>query len=218
MKPPTTCAWNFPSSEEWSDDDDVVAVGADLAPETLLYAYAHGMFPMYLGPRQRDLGWWSPVHRGIIPLNGLRITRSMKQSARKFNVTLNQGFVDVMRHCATSHQQGNWITEDFIEAYSSLHHLGHAHSVEVWNSRHELVGGLYGVRINSFFAGESMFSLERDASKVALMFLVETMTADHMTLLDTQWCTEHLSSLGCIEVPRADYLALLSQAIDHENP
>jgi leucyl/phenylalanyl-tRNA---protein transferase len=213
MKPPTTCKWNFPPSDQWPSDDDVVAVGADLAPQTLLYAYAHGMFPMYLGEHRRDLGWWSPVHRGVIPLDGLRITKSMKQSARKYTVTMNKCFVDVMHRCATSHQQGNWITADFVDAYATLHQLGHAHSVEVWNSDDELVGGLYGVHINRFFAGESMFHVERDASKIALMHLVDAMNAAQMTLLDTQWCTDHLASLGCIEVPRDEYLELLAPAI-----
>ena len=213
MKPPTMCRWNFPPPSQWPTDDDVVAVGADLAPETLLYAYAHGMFPMHLGERRRDLGWWSPIHRGVIPLDGLRVTKSMRQSARRFTVTMNKCFVDVMHQCATSHQQGNWITPDFIDAYTTLHQLGHAHSVEVWNSDNQLVGGLYGVRINRLFAGESMFHIERDASKIALMYLVDAMNAAHMTLLDTQWCTDHLASLGCLEVPRHEYLELLMPAI-----
>lgn len=211
MMPPTRCAWHFPSPDEWPDDD-VVAMGADLEPATLLYAYGHGMFPMHLG-RHDDLGWWSPMSRGVIPLDGLRVTRSMRQSARRFTVTIDRAFTEVMRRCATSHETGNWITEDFIEAYTRLHLLGVAHSVEVWNRSDELVGGLYGVRINGFFAGESMFHLERDASKVALMHLVEAMVADAMTLLDTQWCTDHLASLGCVEVPRGTYLTMLGAAI-----
>ena len=213
MKPPISCAWNFPPPSEWPPDDDVIAVGADLAPDTLLYAYSHGIFPMYLGNNRRDLGWWSPVRRGVIPLDALRITRSMRQSARKFTVTFDRCFTDVMLHCSTSHQEGNWITKDFIDAYTALHRLGHAHSVEVWNPHNQLVGGLYGVRINNFFAGESMFHHERDASKVALMYLVDAMNAAQMTLLDTQWCTEHLATLGCIEIPRATYLDLVTRAV-----
>jgi leucyl/phenylalanyl-tRNA--protein transferase len=213
MLPPSTCDWGFPSPQEWSSDDDVVAVGADLAPDTLLYAYSHGMFPMYVGSKNRDLGWWSPVARGVIPLNGLRVTRSMKQSARKFSVTFNQSFAEVMHQCASAHTKGQWITQEFIDAYCVLHTLGHAHSVEVWDSNHHLIGGLYGVRINNFFAGESMFHLQRDASKVAVMHLVEAMNTAGMALLDTQWCTDHLATLGCIEVPRTEYLKLLAQAI-----
>lgn len=212
MEPPTRCAWHFPSPDEWPDDD-VVAVGADLEPETLLFAYAHGMFPMRLGTNHRDIGWWSPVTRGIIPLEGLRVTRSMRQSARRFHATINRSFADVIGLCATTHDTGDWITADFVDAYTRLHEMGVAHSVEVWDASDRLVGGLYGVRINGFFAGESMFHLERDASKVALMHLVEAMTADGMVLLDTQWCTDHLASLGCVEMPRSRYLEALAVAL-----
>lgn len=213
MRPPSECRWSFPTHDQWDSDDDIVAVGADLAPDTLLFAYARGMFPMFLDKRHSQLGWWSPVHRGVIPLDALRVTKSMRQSARKFRCTVDLAFVDVMTACATTHTHGNWIDAQFIAAYTELHQLGHAHSVEVWNDRNELVGGLYGVRLNNFFAGESMFHRERDASKVALMFLVDLMKLDGMTLLDTQWQTEHLESLGCIEVHRDDYLQLLDQAI-----
>ncbi|MEY3655731.1 MAG: leucyl/phenylalanyl-tRNA--protein transferase [Actinomycetota bacterium] len=207
---PTDCRWSFPSPDLWPDDDDVVAVGADLETDTLLYAYAHGMFPMF---NKRNLLWWSPVDRGVIPLDGVRITRSMRQSAKKFTCTINTAFVDVMKKCATTHTDGNWIDKNFIESYSELHLLGHAHSVEVWDETGELVGGLYGVRINKFFAGESMFHTETDASKVALMHLVQLMTLDGMELLDTQWRTEHLETLGCIAIPREKYLQLLASAV-----
>jgi leucyl/phenylalanyl-tRNA--protein transferase len=213
MNPLEECRWTFPSPHDW-DEDDVVAMGADLAPDTLLYAYSHGMFPMYVDKRHRNLGWWSPVQRGVIPLDGLRISRSMRQSSRRFSCTINSDFVAVMQRCADLRTDGNWIDGEFISAYTQLHALGHAHSVEVRNERNELVGGLYGVRINGFFAGESMFHLEDDASKVALMHLVDLMNLDGMTLLDTQWCTDHLASLGCISVPRTQYLGLLRQAIN----
>jgi leucyl/phenylalanyl-tRNA--protein transferase len=210
MNVPTECRWSFPSPELWPVDDDVVAVGADLEPDTLLYAYAHGMFPMF---NKRTLLWWSPVDRGIIPLDGLRITRSVRQSAKKYTCTVNTAFTNVMNLCATSHTEGNWINRDFISSYTELHHLGHAHSVEVWNSDGHLVGGLYGVRINKFFAGESMFHTETDASKVALMHLVQLMTLDGMELLDTQWRTDHLETLGCIAIPREKYLQMLASAV-----
>jgi leucyl/phenylalanyl-tRNA--protein transferase len=211
MKPPTECRWEFPSPELWPDDDDIVAAGADLETDTLLYAYSHGMFPMFVN--KRNLAWWSPVDRGVIPLDGLRITRSMRKSAQKFTCTTNEAFTDVMTLCGSMRTDGNWITREFINAYSDLHDDGHAHSVEVWNEAGELVGGLYGVRINRFFAGESMFHIETDASKVALMHLVELMTLDGMELLDTQWRTEHLETLGCIAIPRGEYLQLLASAI-----
>ena len=211
MKPPTECRWTFPSPELWPDDDDIVAAGADLETDTLLYAYAHGMFPMYVN--KRNLAWWSPVDRGVIPLDGLRISRSMRQSAKKFTCTINQAFTEVMTLCGSMRKDGNWINREFINSYSELHEEGHAHSIEVWNEAGELVGGLYGVRINKFFAGESMFHIETDASKVALMFLVQLMKLDGMELLDTQWRTEHLETLGCIAVPRQKYLQLLASAI-----
>jgi leucyl/phenylalanyl-tRNA--protein transferase len=211
MKPPTECRWTFPSPELWPDDDDIVAAGADLETDTLLYAYAHGMFPMFIN--KRNLAWWSPVDRGVIPLDGLRITRSMRKSAQKFTCTINQAFTEVMTLCGSMRTDGNWITHEFINAYSDLHDEGHAHSVEVWNESGELVGGLYGVRINRFFAGESMFHIQTDASKVALMHLIALMTLDGMELLDTQWRTEHLETLGCIAVPREEYLQLLASAI-----
>lgn len=207
------CAWGFPTPDQWPQDDDVVAVGADLAPDTLLYAYTHGMFPMHIDRKHETLGWFSPLRRGVIPLDGLRVTRSMRRSARNFNITSDMAFVDVMRYCAMTRTDGNWIDDDFIDSYSMLHAMGHANSVEVWNEDNQLVGGLYGVRIDGFFAGESMFHLETDASKVALMGLVDMLRADGVVLLDTQWCTEHLASLGCMEVPRDQYLGLLDNAL-----
>ena len=211
MKPPTECRWEFPSPELWPNDYDIVAYEADLETDTLLYAYAHGMFPMFVN--KRNLAWWSPVDRGVIPLDGLRITRSMRKSAQKFTCSINQAFTKVMTLCGSMRTDGNWINPEIIDAYSKLHDEGHAHSVEVWNEAGELVGGLYGVRINKFFAGESMFHIQTDASKVALMHLVALMTLDGMELLDTQWRTEHLETLGCIAIPREEYLQLLASAI-----
>jgi leucyl/phenylalanyl-tRNA--protein transferase len=212
MQPPTECRWQFLPQAEWPDDE-VVAIGADLEPDTVLYAYAHGMFPMYVDKKSRMLGWWSPLERGVIPLDGFRITRSLRSSAQQFVCTINVAFARVMQECATARTDGNWINQEFIDAYTHLHQLGHAHSVEVWNKKGELVGGLYGLRINGLFAGESMFHRETDASKVALMHLVDLMNLDGMQLLDTQWNTDHLASLGCTSVTRADYLALLATAI-----
>lgn len=215
MQPPTECLWQFLPSSEWPTDDEVVAIGADLEPETVLYAYAHGMFPMYVDKKSRLLGWWSPLKRGVIPLDGFRVSRSLRSSASQFVCTVDVSFVRVMQECATSRTDGNWINQEFIDAYTTLHKMGHAHSVEVWNKKGELVGGLYGIRINGFFAGESMFHRETDASKVALMHLVDLMNLDGMQLLDTQWNTDHLASLGCTSVSRADYVILLAAAIAH---
>ena len=209
--PPFDCEWDFPPPSDWPDDDDVVAAGGDLEPDTLLHAYSHGFFPMRLGPATGPLAWWSPLRRGIFPLDGLRVTRSLRRSCRRFEVTVNRDFRTVMRECATGRRDGVWIHDDFVEAYCRLHEMGWAHSVET-RIDGRLVGGLYGVRIGGLFAGESMFHREPDASKAALVALVGMMRAAGMTLLDTQWCTEHLASLGCTEVSREDYLALLESA------
>jgi leucyl/phenylalanyl-tRNA--protein transferase len=206
------CSWSFPPSSTWPDDD-LIAAGADLDPATLIGAYRLGLFPMELRARGLALAWWSPNPRGIIPLDGLRVTRSMRQSARRYEIRVDTCFADVMRGCADPSREGAWITGEFIEAYSTLHELGWAHSVEVFDRDGRLAGGLYGVRINGLFAGESMFHVGRDASKVALMALVELMRDSSLTLLDVQWCTDHLASLGAIEVSRAEYLALLADAV-----
>jgi leucyl/phenylalanyl-tRNA---protein transferase len=206
--------WRFPPASEWPEQD-LVAGGADLEPSTLIDAYCRGLFPMLVSGIEDLLGWWSPDPRGIIPLDGLRVTKSLRQSARKFEVRVDTCFHEVMQGCADPSRDDGWISQDFIDAYVALHELGWAHSVEVFDRDGRLAGGLYGVRIGAFFAGESMFRRQRDASKVALLALVELMRESGMVLLDTQWCTEHLASLGAIEIPRLEYLARLSEAVGH---
>ena len=159
------------------------------------------------------LGWWSPNPRGILPLDGLRVTRSMRQSAKRFDVRVDTCFARVMQGCGDPSRGGSWITGEFIDVYTRLHELGWAHSVEVFNRSGQLAGGLYGVRIGGFFSGESMFHVERDASKVALMALVDLMRSSGMTLLDVQWYSEHLASLGAIAIPRSVYLSRLAHAV-----
>ena len=203
--------WSFPLPGDWSAED-LIAMGADLQPETLLGAYRRGLFPMDVSGAG-VLGWWSPDPRGVLPLDQLRVTRSMRQSAKRFEVRVDTCFEQVMRGCANPSREGGWISEAFIEAYTRLHRLGWAHSVEVFGQDGQLAGGLYGVRINGLFAGESMFHTERDASKVGLMALVNLMRDAGMTLLDVQWRTEHLASLGAIDVDRLDYLARLKDAL-----
>ena len=205
--------WKFPAPLEWPDGD-VIAAGGDLAPATLVAAYRHGLFPMAVEGRDPVLGWWSPDPRGIVPLDALRVTRSMRQSAKRYDVRIDTCFADVIRACGDPARESGWITGDFIDAFTAMHQLGWAHSVEVFDREGKLAGGLYGVRINGLFAGESMFHRQRDASKVALMALVELMREAGMTLLDVQWRTEHLASLGAIEVGRAQYLSLLTQALE----
>ena len=207
--------WRFPPPEQWPDHD-VIAAGADLEPGTLIAAYRQGMFPMPLDLPDRSepiLAWWSPEARGILPLDRFRQTRSLRQSAKHFEIRIDTCFGDVLRACANPDRPSAWITPTFITAYTRLHELGWAHSVEVFDRRGVLAGGLYGVRINGLFAGESMFHLQRDASKVALAALVDLMRASGMRLLDVQWQSEHLKSLGVIEVPRVRYLELLADAV-----
>jgi leucyl/phenylalanyl-tRNA--protein transferase len=204
--------WAFPPPSEWPDDD-LITTGADLEPATLIAAYRCGIFPMDLPAGLPGLGWWSPDPRGIVPLDRLRVTRSMRRSARRYVVRVDTCFVDVMRGCAHPSRKDGWITGEFIEAYTALHRLGWAHSVEVFDREGQLAGGLYGVRINGLFAGESMFHVRRDASKVAIMALVQLMRETGMSVLDVQWRTDHLESLGAIAVSRAQYLTLLADAL-----
>ena len=204
--------WPFPPPDRWPAGD-LIAVGVDLAPATLIHAYRRGIFPMEVSALQGKLGWWSPDPRGIVPLDHLRVTRSLRQSAKRFDVRVDTCFAEVMRACADPSREDGWITGAFIGAYTTLHEMGWAHSVEVFDHQGRLVGGLYGVRINGLFAGESMFHAQRDASKVALMALVQLMRESGMQLLDVQWCTAHLASLGSIEVSRAEYLTRLAAAL-----
>lgn len=196
-------------------DGDVVAVGGDLEPGTILQAYRKGMFPMDLP--DGHLGWWSPVERAIIPLDGLRISRSLRQSTRRFMVSMDENFEAVIRSCADADRPNGWITDEFIEAYLELHRLGWIHSVEVWDADRTLVGGLYGVSVGGLFAGESMFHLARDASKVALVHLVVVMNQGG-SLLDVQWQTPHLESLGAVVIGRDEYLRRLPRAIALPGP
>lgn len=197
-------------SEGPRDDSALVAIGADLEPGTLLAAYRNGLFPMPV-PRKR-IGWFSPDPRGILPIDGLRITRSLRRSAKEYEVSFNSAFSEVVAHCGDPKRPGGWIDHSILDAYTTLHHMGWAHSVEVW--RHgTLVGGLYGVRIHGFFAGESMFHLATDASKVALVHLVEWLKGTGASLLDIQWTTDHLQSLGAIDIARSDYLNRLKDAV-----
>jgi leucyl/phenylalanyl-tRNA--protein transferase len=188
-----------------------VNVGVDLEPSTLIAAYRRGLFPMEI--LSGVLGWWSPNPRGILPLDGLRVTRSMRASAKRFEVRVDTCFTRVVHGCADPSRADGWITDEFIAAYTRLHELGWAHSVEVFDRSGELAGGLYGVKIDGFFGGESMFHVQRDASKVALVALVDLMRSSGMTLLDVQWCTDHLASLGAIAVPRSTFLSRLAHAV-----
>ncbi len=193
----------------------MVAVGGDLEPGTILQAYRKGMFPMKLP--DGHLGWWSPVDRAIIPLRGLKVSRSLRQSTRRYLVSVDEDFEAVIEGCAEADRPNGWITPEFIEAYTELHRLGWAHSIEVWDIEGHLVGGLYGVAIGGLFAGESMFHLARDASKVALVHLVVVMNQGGH-LLDVQWQTPHLESLGAVVIGRAEYMRRLPSALAVASP
>jgi leucyl/phenylalanyl-tRNA--protein transferase len=192
-----------------------VAVGGDLEPGTLLQAYRRGMFPMHLP--DGHLGWWCPVERAIIPLDGMKVSRSLRQSTRRFQISVDENFAAVIRGCAEVDRPNGWITEEFVDAYTELHRLGWAHSVEVWDEDWSLVGGLYGVAIGGLFAGESMFHIARDASKVALVHLIVVMNQGG-SLLDVQWQTPHLESLGAVVIGRDEYLGRLPQALSVDGP
>ncbi|MDQ1294786.1 MAG: leucyl/phenylalanyl-tRNA---protein transferase [Actinomycetota bacterium] len=194
---------------------DLVGVGADLKPGTLLAGYRSGLFPMGLGRHGRGaLGWWSPDPRGILPLDGLRVSRSLRRSRRRFRIRIDTAFGEVVAACGAPGRPGRWITPRIAAAYYELFRLGWAHSVECWWEG-RLVGGVYGVAVGGLFSGESMFHRERDASKVALAGLVEILRADgdDRRVLDVQWATPHLASLGAIEIPRTEYLDRLSDAL-----
>jgi leucyl/phenylalanyl-tRNA---protein transferase len=200
--------------------NDYVGHGLDLEPPTLLAAYLQGMFPMPDPDHPGRLDWFSPDPRGVMPLDRMRVTGSLRRSCRRFRITVDQAFDEVIAGCGDPARPGGWINEEFRNAYRRLFDLGRAHSVEVWSADDRLAGGLYGVSVNGFFAGESMFHRAPDASKVALVALVRILTADGVTgrLLDVQWATDHLVSLGVVEVSRDAYLRLLATALERPSP
>jgi leucyl/phenylalanyl-tRNA--protein transferase len=162
------------------------------------------------------IGWWAPDPRGVLPLDGLVVHRSLRRACRRHRVSIDTAFEDVVRGCADPKRPHGWIDESFVAAYARLHELGWAHSVEVWHDTpdgSELVGGLYGVAIGALFAGESMFHRARDGSKVALVAAVDRLRNGGGALFDVQWCTEHLASLGAIAIPRDEYLQRVADAI-----
>ena len=185
--------------------------GISYRPEVLLAGYERGLFPMPMpiGEFETGIGWWSPATRAIFHPAHIRITRSLRKSLKKYSVTVDQDFEKVVVACGNPERDQGWIDADVVQGFSNLHRLGHAHSVEVWNSIGELVGGLYGVEFGGVFAGESMFHLERDASKVALVHLAQIMNDEHRRIIDTQWLTDHLKSLGAVTMPRPEYCDLV---------
>ncbi len=193
--------------------EDCVAIGGDLEPGTVLQAYRRGLFPMHL-PDGGPLGWWSPNPRGVIELDGLRVTRSLRRSVKRYRTSIDRDFAGVIAGCADPARPHGWITDDIRKAYTALHGMGWAHSVETWEDG-RLVGGLYGIAVGGAFFGESMFHRSVDASKVALVRLMDVMRHGGGTLVDVQWATDHLVSLGAVEVHRQEYLYRLQRAVGH---
>jgi len=193
--------------------------GTDLTPELVLAAYARGLFPMAERRDDPHLYWVSPEKRGVIPLEGFHVPRRLARTSRsgRFEITSDRAFVEVMKGCAAPRpgREDTWINQEILRLYTALAAGGHAHSVECWQDG-KLVGGLYGVKLGAAFFGESMFTLARDASKVALVRLVETLRRGGFTLLDTQFLTAHLAGFGALEVPRERYLSLLESALSRE--
>jgi leucyl/phenylalanyl-tRNA---protein transferase len=184
-----------------------------LTPEILLRAYAMGIFPMSDGRDDTELHWIDPRSRGILPLDGFHLSRSLARRMRRgdFRATVDTAFAEVVAGCAD--REDTWISHRIAQLYQTLHDTGHAHSVEVWHGD-KLVGGVYGVVLGAAFFGESMFSRTTDASKVALAYTVHRLNAGGFRLFDTQFLTPHLASLGAIEIPRADYHRRLAEAVD----
>lgn len=211
---PAPTPWDFPDPSTWDPEDDLVALGADLAPGTLVSAYRSGLFPMPTDFDGEPMGWFSPVDRGILPLDGLRVSRSLRRSLRDFEIRVDTAFEQVIDACADPTRNGSWINGEVRAAYLELHRTGWVHSVEAWRDG-ELAGGLYGIAVGGLFAGESMFHRVTDASKAALVGLVEIMSDEHVEhrLLDVQWRTDHLASLGVVEIPRTEYLSRLGRAL-----
>ena len=215
VEPPPT-VWDFPPPSRFHPDDDLVATGADLEPGTVLEAYRRGLFPMPVGGRRSPMAWFSPVRRAVLRPGELTVSRSLRRSARRFEIRVDTACAEVIDACADPSRPSGWIDDQIRTAYLRLHDLGWVHSVEAWlvdAGRERLVGGLYGVAVGGLFAGESMFHHETDASKVALLGLVRLLDDGQDRLVDAQWLTPHLASLGLRDVAREDYLRMLSRVL-----
>ncbi len=199
---------------EGATPEGLVAVGGNLSPERLLSAYRQGIFPWY--SENQPILWWSLDPRGIIPLDGFHIGATLTKVLKRkiFEIKINTAFENVMRACAirSDGSESGWITEEMFSAYTDLHRLGHAHSIESWRNGN-LVGGVYGIAIGGLFAAESMFYRESNASKIALTALVERMKERGFTLFDSQMVTNVTKRMGAIEISRKEYLKQLNKAL-----
>lgn len=197
-------------------EDDLIAVGGDFSPERLLYAYTHGIFPWSEDP----IRWYCLEPRAIFDLNRVHFSRTVQRKIRKgiYTISVNQCFTEVMKSCSHRPTESSWITTGFLEGYARFHELGYAHSFEAWNRNGELVGGVYGVAIGKFFAGESMFSFESDAGKVALFHLFEALKQSGFQLFDTQQLNHVTWNLGAYEIPKEIYMERLKKAVNEPKP
>jgi leucyl/phenylalanyl-tRNA--protein transferase len=197
---------------DYADESGLIAIGGDLHSQRLIQAYRCGVFPWY--DENQPICWWSPDPRAIFELDGLHVSRRLGRTLRsgRFTHTVDRDFAGVIRGCAQDRTDGTWIMPEMIEAYEELHARGYAHSLEVWQEG-ELAGGVYGVAIGGFFAGESMFTRRRDASKIALVHLMERLRQRGFRLFDIQFLTEHTTRLGAVEIPRSQYLSRLREAL-----
>lgn len=198
--------WELPDARSLADGIDYAGTGLDWDDATLLHAYVAGYFPMPRELESNEIDWWSPDPRAVFDPTQIRIARSLRRSLRRFRITVNAAFDEVVVRCADPERDSRWIDSSVRTAYGRLHRAGWAHSIEVWDDV-RLVGGLYGVELGGLFAGESMFHVARDASKVALVGLAHILaTAGGARRIDTQWMTDHLQSLGAVAIPRTTYL------------
>ena len=198
-----------------SEPNGLLALGGDLTPERLVEAYANGIFPWYSD--DEPIMWWSPDPRAIIPTDEIYINKTLRKFLKKssYKVTVNKAFNDVIAYCADApfRTEETWIVDDMMKAYRQLHQLGHAHSIEVWQDD-RLVGGLYGVAINGFFSGESMFYKASNASKIALISLAQLLKDQGLTFIDCQINNPFLESMGAIEISRDEFVRLKQKAIN----
>lgn len=203
-----------PVDMAWDEPNGLLAMGGDLSVERLINAYSSGIFPWF--SPEEPIYWWSPDPRAVLYPNKIKIRRSLRKNMRNkgYHITFDHCFADVVKACAAprSYTDGTWITQSMFDAYTKLHQLGVAHSVEVWNSEAELVGGLYGIDTGIVFSGESMFSRERDTSKMAFVALAKKTLDWGFELIDCQIENPHLLSMGAENIPRSRYLKTLKQS------
>jgi leucyl/phenylalanyl-tRNA---protein transferase len=216
---PLPTSWEFDLAD-LEAGEDLVSVGGDLRAGTLLEAYRCGLFPMGLGDGgTAPMGWWSPDPRAVLLPGDVHASRSLRRSLRHFEIRVDTAFEQVVAACADPGREGRWITDEVADAYQQMHALGWAHSIETWQED-RLVGGLYGIAVGGLFAGESMFHHVTDASKAAVVAMAGFVyaDADPRRIIDVQWATDHLRSLGVVTIPRAEYLERLAVALQAPPP